>query len=274
MKRKAAVFLAGILTVMGSSRAYAMTYADGSQIITIVNDSTEEMDVQCAERDGMISEWGTPEGLSQERKKELSDWHKEEMRNTIAYLEDYGISYDADQDLLLYEGKTIRWLIDRQIDDTMTAIQMPEGEIDVYTVRDSSWRLTGVRAATKEEYDQRTKEDEETAKGAALGQTVCEVAVAREESVVQEGTNVTGIAREIGTAYDTEEDRKKTEEYEENGITRGSHGAWIYNGKPVYMLIDRGIYTNDSDEAAEAEIFLIVKRNADGTISEIKQVDM
>ena len=37
---------------------------------------------------------------------------------------------------------------------------MPEGEIDVYTVREDDYRLTGVRIATQEEYNQRTKEME------------------------------------------------------------------------------------------------------------------
>ena len=38
-------------------------------------------------------------------------------------------------------------LIDRQIGDTYKSIQMPEGEIDVYTVREDDYRLTGVRIA-------------------------------------------------------------------------------------------------------------------------------
>lgn len=104
-----------------------------------------------------ISEDSSSSNLTEEEKEKLSDWHKEEMRNELAYLECYGVTYDADSDTLYYQGKTVRWLIDRQLEDTYKSIQMPEGEIDVYTVREDDYRLTGVRIATQEEYDQRTK---------------------------------------------------------------------------------------------------------------------
>ena len=96
-----------------------------------------------------ISEDSSSSNLTEEEKEKLSDWHKEEMRNELAYLECYGVTYDADSDTLYYQGKTVRWLIDRQLEDTYKSIQMPEGEIDVYTVREDDYRLTGVRIATQ-----------------------------------------------------------------------------------------------------------------------------
>ena len=45
---------------------------------------------------------------TEEEKEKLSDWHKEEMRNELAYLECYGVTYDADSDTLYYQGKTVR----------------------------------------------------------------------------------------------------------------------------------------------------------------------
>ena len=89
-----------------------------------------------------ISEDSSSSNLTEKEKEKLSDWHKEEMRNELAYLECYGVTYDADSDTLYYQGKTVRWLIDRQIGDTYKSIQMPEGEIDVYTVREDDYRLT------------------------------------------------------------------------------------------------------------------------------------
>lgn len=83
-------------------------------------------------------------------------------RNELVYFECYGVTYDADRDTLYYQGKTIRWMIDRQMEDTYKAIQMQEGEIDVYTVKGEDCRLTGVRIVLQEEYDQRTKEMEES----------------------------------------------------------------------------------------------------------------
>lgn len=113
---------------------------------------------------GTIIEYGSPEeisGLSKEEQKRLEDWHKEEMRNQLAYLEIYGVTYDAEKDEILYQGKTVRWLIDRQIDNTCMAIQMPEGEIDLYTERDDNLKLTGVRIASETEYEERTRKDKE-----------------------------------------------------------------------------------------------------------------
>ena len=65
-----------------------------------------------------ISEDSSSSNLTEEEKEKLSDWHKEEMRNELAYLECYGVTYDADSDTLYYQGKTVRWLIDRQLEDT------------------------------------------------------------------------------------------------------------------------------------------------------------
>ncbi len=55
--------------------------------------------------------------------------------------------------------KEMQKLSDRHL-DTCTAIQMPEGEIDVYTVRGDNYRLTGVRIASQEEYGRPTRQME------------------------------------------------------------------------------------------------------------------
>ena len=50
-----------------------------------------------------ISEDSSSSNLTEEEKEKLSDWHKEEMRNELAYLECYGVTYDADSDTLYYQ---------------------------------------------------------------------------------------------------------------------------------------------------------------------------
>ena len=70
---------------------------------------------------------------------------------------------------------------------------MPAGEIDVYTVREDDYRLMGVRIATQEEYDQRTKEME-----------ALEAAAGKESSYVQEAVDTeTGSSIHM-FAYDEE----------------------------------------------------------------------
>ena len=246
-----------------------------------------------------ISEDSSSSNLTEEEKEKLSDWHKEEMRNELAYLECYGVTYDADSDTLYYQGKTVRWLIDRQLEDTYKSIQMPEGEIDVYTVREDDYRLTGVRIATQEEYDQRTKEME-----------ALEAAAGRESSYVQEAVDTVTEAND-GSATETVvvtedvvsncEEQKDTvenavetaegtcavgddhdseikiQEYKQNGIDQNpTTGIWMWHGKEVHLLMDEdgSYYQNGSKEAKDNKIYLIVKREDDGRIKTVRQITM
>ena len=251
---------------------------------------------------------------TEEEKEKLSDWHKEEMRNELAYLECYGVTYDADSDTLYYQGKTVRWLIDRQLEDTYKSIQMPEGEIDVYTVREDDYRLTGVRIATQEEYDQRTKEmealeaaagkessyvqeavdtetgssihmfayDEETVTEANDG-SATETAVVTEDVVSnyaeQKDTVENAVETAEGTCVvgDNLNSEIKIQEYKQNGIDLDSAtGSWMWHGKEVHLLMDEdgSFYQNGSKEAKDNKIYLIVKREDDGRIKTVRQITM
>lgn len=253
MKKKTVIFLMGAALALGgtfSTGVSAMTYGydlgDGSVIYTFVGD------------DGWTdTEYRSEEALTDEERGKLSDWHKEEMRKELAYLEKYGVSYDAEKDQIYYQGKTVRWIIDEQIDDTYTAVKMPDGEIDLYTVRKENYELTGVRVASREEYDERTKEDE---------MAFCD---AYPELAVTECTYACEAYDDLG------EWEKKRQEYEEAGIGYDEKdGAWLWNGKMICWLVDENgsMSTNGSQQAKEAKIYVIVKRNADGSIQEVKQV--
>lgn len=323
MKRKMVVLLLGGTLVLGmfGASAQAMTYA-----------------YEAGE---------TEEGLSEEEKQKLEDWHREEMRQQIAYLEKFGISYDGDTDTIYYQGKTVRWLIDEQIEGTYTAIQMPEGEIDVYTERAEDYQLTGLRVASQEEYDERTRKDaagqeengyyfkiedgeyisaeaddvirytpadgsvihtyveedgvvldlegaedssvtyivnageDETASGDIsfrVDESVGEVPVIEEESsdVDAKGESTAADVYEgLGFERDDEEWRRTQKEYETVGITCDSHlGSWEWQGKPVHILMDENgsMYQDGSKEAKENKIYILVRRNLDGSIAEAKQV--
>lgn len=201
MKRKIIGVLLGITaaTAACGSGAMAMTCGfdvDGKTIYITEYQNPETAVGSTYENGDEISEYGisSSDYLSEEEKQRLSDWHKQEMREAVAYLEKYGVSYDAEKDLLLYQGKTVRWLIDEQIEGTMRAIQMPEGEIDLYTERGQDYTLTGVRVASQEEYDRRTKEDEEER---AVREKI--------ELEVEAGTGVEIEAESRGAASYTEE---------------------------------------------------------------------
>ena len=237
-----------------------------------------------------ISEDSSSSNLTEEEKEKLSDWHKEEMRNELAYLECYGVTYDADSDTLYYQGKTVRWLIDRQLEDTYKSIQMPEGEIDVYTVREDDYRLTGVRIATQEEYDQRTKEMEALEAAAGKESSYVQEAVdtetgssihmfAYDEETVTEANDGSATETAEGTCVvgDNLNSEIKIQEYKQNGIDLDSAtGSWMWHGKEVHLLMDEdgSYYQNGSKEAKDNKIYLIVKREDDGRIKTVRQITM
>ena len=169
-------------------------------------------------------------------------------------------------------------LIDRQLEDTYKSIQMPEGEIDVYTVREDDYRLTGVRIATQEEYDQRTKEiealeaaagkessyvqeavdtetgssihmfayDEETVTEANDG-SATETAVVTEDVVSnyaeQKDTVENAVETAEGTCVvgDNLNSEIKIQEYKQNGIDLDSAtGSWMWHGKESSFTNGRG----------------------------------
>lgn len=237
-----------------------------------------------------ISEDSSSSNLTEEEKEKLSDWHKEEMRNELAYLECYGVTYDADSDTLYYQGKTVRWLIDRQLEDTYKSIQMPEGEIDVYTVREDDYRLTGVRIATQEEYDQRTKEMEALEAAAGKESSYVQEAVdtetgssihmfAYDEETVTEANDGSATETAEGTCVvgDNLNSEIKIQEYKQNSIDLDSAtGSWMWHGKEVHLLMDEdgSFYQNGSKEAKDNKIYLIVKREDDGRIKTVRQITM
>lgn len=332
-KRIMCVMLGGMLAaaIWGSSIqaetwGYDLGGENGGTMLYITKGASDAADDQEAASvslsEGEIREWGSYDGMSEEERKRLSDWHKEEMRQAIAYLEKYGVSYDAEKDVLLYQGKTVRWLIDEQIDNTCRAIEMPEGEIDLYTERADDFQLTGVRIATQEEYDERTRIKEEggtmafsssysfsSPEGGQDGSVIHSYVEAdsyTEDSYAKasEGTGENSVrdlaettqviedtgdytdyenmdvaiayetTEALGSYADTKEYTQKKLEYEKVGITiKEGNGSYLWNGKPIYWLMDEdgGMYQNGSEEAKENKIYIIVKRNEDGTIKEAKQ---
>ncbi|MDO5345882.1 MAG: hypothetical protein Q4E91_09065 [Lachnospiraceae bacterium] len=268
MRRKVVTVLLGsVLTAAvwaGSAQALTYSYDLGeSRILTILGPEKDQTQAYLAQGSAEYEvsdrvwqedvEYEASASLSAEEQKRLDDWHKQEMKEQVAYLEKYGISYDADRDRLLYQGKTVRWLIDEQINDTYVAIQMPEGEIDVYTVREADYALSGVRIATQEEYDARTRKEERTY------------------------TYVRDRAEETASARDwyEEESMEKRREYEAYGIGYdAAEGFWTWQGKAIYLLMDEdgSMCQNGSEEAKKNKIYILVRRDADGSVSEVKQI--
>ncbi len=289
--------------------------------------------------------------MSDEELKKLKQWGQIELQESLAYLKEYGVVYDTEQDAILYRGKKVRWLVDQGMDQSCTAYQMPDGEIDLYTERDANYRVTGVRTATQEEYDRKTKQDEMAKKSLAdagvtisyvgeAGEPIQEDAVCtycsenadgtvtytfqvadqenrdrhtfqikdkensgmhiyhadpdavlgveeavEEESEVmtedvlsgrqvqseKEATSSVSVAE--GNASGWMEDDQRRQEYKAAGIDcDDKDGAWMWNGKPVYWLVDEDGSMYQNGLASEEKIYILVKRDTDGTILEAKQI--
>ncbi|MDO5338014.1 MAG: hypothetical protein Q4E89_11295 [Eubacteriales bacterium] len=303
-------------SIQAETWGYDLGGENGEATLYITKGAEDQTASTVSLSEGEIREWGSYDSMSEEERKRLSDWHKEEMRQAIASLEKYGVSYDADKDVLLYQGKTVRWLIDEQIDNTCRAIEMPEGEIDLYTERADDFQLTGVRTATQEEYDERTRieeaggtmalssryslrSSEEEQDGSVVhsyaeADTHAQASEGTGEKSAQDLTETTQVtedtgeytdqnmdaavayetAQALGSYPDTEEYVPKKLEYEKAGITvKEGDGSYLWNGTPIYWLMDEdgSVYQNGSEEARENKLYIIVKRNENGTIKEAKQ---
>lgn len=230
-----------------------------------------------------------PEGMTDE---ELQRWEaadREQKRESLAYLEKYGVTYDADKDHILYQGKTVRWLLDEKFDGIYATYFTEGGEIDLYTERDENSKLTGVREATKEEYDKQTKLDEENEKN-LYSYGGSETAYAYDSNVLTEDAGSVDVegyvvesaaetAVDYGTRVLTEKEKLETEkrskEYEAAGIGKNEHGSWTWKGDQIYMLMDDdgSMYQDGSEQARKNKIYVYVSRDENGNIIEAEKVE-
>ncbi|MDO4273343.1 MAG: hypothetical protein Q4D16_06730 [Eubacteriales bacterium] len=89
--------------------------------------------------------------------QERSEDHVREIRDRIQSLEKYDISYDEAADTVYYDDRKVRWLVDEQDDGLADCLYDEDGEIDVYTERNTSGRLMGVRVASASEFRERSE---------------------------------------------------------------------------------------------------------------------
>ena len=340
MKRKTAVLLltVAVAAMMAGNGAQAETYGyswegENGPVSYFVTGKEGEVEI----RTEMESEIGSQMEAESESEPESSVdslteqelWHRTQMQESLAYLNEYGVTYDKEQDVIWYHGKTVRWLIDQQINGGCYAYEMPEGQIDVYTVRDETFQLTGVREASKEEYDEKTRQD---AQAEALSKNGVRITLVEELNAVEvpgsgDGSIVYSIEGdvaaqadevipsddsiqytidtaenvevEVGKVADTavevdvaqgimleataaedavtegqilEETKKRREEYQAAGIGCDDNGGWTWNGKKIFWLVDEDGSVYQNGEARDDKIYILVKRNADGSITEAKQI--
>lgn len=88
----------------------------------------------------------------------------QQMKEDLAFLERYGVTYDAEEDVIRYQGRIVRLVIDAKplvgcvVSYRGITDRADTAGIDIYTVRDEVGAVTGVREATEEEYAAKTQE--------------------------------------------------------------------------------------------------------------------
>lgn len=221
----------------------------------------------------------------------------------------FGLGYDAEKGRLTYDGKLVRLFEDMYpIGDGMqagTVCAYPDGEIDVYGVRDltgpitrnadgsfdPSGELLGLRAATQEEFDAATAERERGAaqktSGAVAGgvaQTEIEWWTAYEYRAYMEEQReaMTALAEEKAWGYTGSDGwfQWTPEKVEEAMAVYAGILAQIESGmrvsKPIEGKEEDGLIMGWTDEAVEAleedEVSVTSTEEAVGTLTVTEEV--
>lgn len=285
---------ADVVVTVPDGSSVSGTDATGADAVAEVQSETEIRGIVAEKPSAYEVNISNSEVLDDE---ELEKYHRVQMQEAVAYLEKFGISYDGDSDAIYYQGRKVRWLVDEQMEKgTSKAIHMPEGEIDLYTVRGEDYQLTGVRVAAQEEYDQKTQQDLLAEQDLEISYVLqgADAQAAQDYSItfstdgkaewvsgddgamIEQDCEAT-YAEEAVDSYDQEAERehqRKVEEYEKFGLTaEDSAGGWLWNGKTVYCLMDEdGSFTQNG--SADKKIYILVTRKEDGSIDEVKEVTL
>lgn len=270
MKRKAilAIFTAALTLSLTAVPAYAMSYAHSHANGSLDIHHTDSPD--------------HAKGLKQ---------HHAEMHESLAYLQDFGVSYNEKEDAIYYQDQKVRYLIDDLDDNSGRSYHLGSGEIDVYTERDKDYKLTGVRIATEKEFQEQTDWEKSA-------ETTCDYAIAAEGSTAQETDSTVqstdtqiaqdsiskGMAIENDTAKtavaedspseSSAEDEEKVKEYRKAGITQSKQGSWLWKGEEINLLMDDdgSLYQNNSSSASKNKVCVYVSRDPKGKLVKAEKV--
>lgn len=282
MKNKVILALAAVISlgIAGYSiKTQAMTTASESE------DGTIEYRVFTG---NAVLEYAEAEYADPESIEDNENFRKQENKDNLAFLREFGITYEVKKDAVYYGKEKVRWLIDEKpLGNCTEFFYTKGGTIDVYTVRDKDGAVTGVRKATEEEFNQR---DEQKLTGLITG-TVMELVEDSAEAVEESTELVIGdtqgmitenpIDQETSAVSDAdlpseykEQMKKKEEEYAKIGIGQDEDGCWTWKGKKVYLLLDDdgGMMVFGTEKAKKDKIYLYVSRDEDGNVLKAEAV--
>lgn len=113
--------------------------------------SGESVSSKAASDQSTPSESASDSDVSSEMAQRMDRAQREQMKESLAYLEKYGVSYDTDAEKIFYKGKEVRCITDVQelLGNGICIYGSDEngetGRTDLYTIRNAYGELTGVR---------------------------------------------------------------------------------------------------------------------------------
>ena len=197
--------------------------------------------------------------------------------------EQYGMTYNQEKDLFIYDNKIVRYFNDTEAGEGYTADYTKfdyadyNVAIDVVAVRDAAGKLTGLAPVSKEDFDLRTESFNElnNMQGDAQedynGVSSAENGNATEDSGIVEGGS--GLSTEAGNPNEQD---TALNEYSSYGVSYdGENKCWVYENKPIHYFSDGDYLTfsDYSEDAVNNGISLEVIRNTNGEIEKIVEVE-
>ena len=157
--------------------------------------------------------------------------------------EKYGLSYDSANNHLVYSGNIVGYFHDEKSKGVYTHITDDMGTIGIVAVRDSDYKLKGLKI----------------------------VAIPEDSSAVE--MNGDGEPLKDSTASEIDEDNSSAlKKYKSYGITyHSSKDIWLYKGQQIAGLIDKGDVYIDGRDVSNS-VYLQIRNGAVKVITE-KQFD-
>ncbi|WP_331620041.1 hypothetical protein, partial [Vallitalea guaymasensis] len=77
----------------------------------------------------------------------------DKIANDYSIYEKYGLTYEKDEDMFYYDGKTVKSFFDKKDDNSYFLFTRPNGLVNIKAIRNEANDLVGIIKVSKKEYD-------------------------------------------------------------------------------------------------------------------------
>ncbi len=219
---------------------------------------------------------GTPMPAQEQIK--LDQQRKEDIAKRYSVYDQFGLTYDQEQDCFYYDGQPVRFFADEAAGSIINSFTRANGTVDLRAVRNAQNELAGIVPATQEEYAQRTASIEraQATQGEAHSGSTTAVATGPGEGHSGAAGGASNPANNSKTSAFSETDSNYVDHslnaYLHYGVSYDQAGRqWMFNNKPIHFLSDgdNETFVDNSTDAISNGVSLKVVRKADGKIDKL-----